>query len=226
MDVAGAWWGRKNRASAEATLAEHNPQPSPKSKAVPMTGAAAVRMNKVVQWVRDRFNEVLEKAEFVRLKLVAAQRRLPASHPSHPANHPQLAAGAAGSAAGASSGAASGPAGVSDDVFVTPGVSAEKLMYTRALEMGKSAAVNELVCEDLGGCEIAYVTAIRMLEAVLDEDDEALQRKLPAERGGSSAPGAREADAGSDAALARAGDREHIMKGTFHPISRSRAGLT
>jgi len=50
-------------------------------------------------------------------------------------------------------------------------------MYDRALEMSRSAAVNELVGEDLPGCEIAYMTAIRMLEAVLESDDEPVIRK-------------------------------------------------
>jgi len=35
----------------------------------------------------QRFNEVLEKAEFVRLKLVEAQKQLPEDHPGHPSNH-------------------------------------------------------------------------------------------------------------------------------------------
>lgn len=43
-------------------------------------------------------------------------------------------------------------------------------MYDRALEMSRAAAINELTSEDLAGCEIAYVTAIRMLEAVLEDD--------------------------------------------------------
>lgn len=43
-------------------------------------------------------------------------------------------------------------------------------MYDRALEMSRTAAINELTSEDLAGCEIAYVTAIRMLEAVLEDD--------------------------------------------------------
>ena len=53
-------------------------------------------------------------------------------------------------------------------------------MYDRALEMSRSAAVNELVGEDLSGCEIAYVTAIRMLEAVLENDDEPVPKKIGA----------------------------------------------
>jgi len=37
-------------------------------------------------------------------------------------------------------------------------------MYDRALEMSRSAAINEIANEDLAGCEISYITAIRMLE--------------------------------------------------------------
>jgi serine/threonine-protein kinase ULK/ATG1 len=45
-------------------------------------------------------------------------------------------------------------------------------MYERAVELGRAAAVNELVNVDFDGCEISYATAIRMLEAVLEADDE------------------------------------------------------
>ncbi|OJJ44516.1 hypothetical protein ASPZODRAFT_153453 [Penicilliopsis zonata CBS 506.65] len=143
MDIAGIWWARKNRADA---FGDAN-----------ASAIASNRINNIVQWVRNRFNEVLEKAEFVRLKLVEAQKRLPRSHPSHPNNHHFL-------------GAAAGPAG-SIDVVVSSGVTAEKLMYDRALEMSRAAAINELTGEDLAGCEIAYVTAIRMLEGVLEDDE-------------------------------------------------------
>lgn len=144
MDIAGSWWSRKNREDiyGDSTRSEG-------------TSLAGTRINNVVQWVRSRFNEVLEKAEFVRLKLVEGQRRLPLSHPSHPNNH------SVGSTA-TSTGSA--------DVIVSPGVTAEKLMYDRALEMSRAAAINELTSDDIAGCEIAYVTAIRMLEAVLEDD--------------------------------------------------------
>ena len=146
MDIAGAWWSRKNREEAYG---------DPSSRGDGNSAFAGTRINNVVQWVRSRFNEVLEKAEFVRLKLIEAQRRLPNDHPSHPDNH------SVGSTT-ASYGSA--------DVIVGPGVTAEKLMYDRALEMSRAAAINELTSEDLAGCEIAYVTAIRMLEAVLEDD--------------------------------------------------------
>jgi serine/threonine-protein kinase ULK/ATG1 len=145
MDIAGAWWSRKNR---EEVYGEYPTKDS-------MSAVAGTRINYVVQWVRSRFNEVIEKAEFVRLKLIEGQRRLPPDHPSHPDNH------SIGSTAGSSSTA---------DVVVSPGVTAERLMYDRALEMSRAAAINELTGEDLANCEITYVTAIRMLEAVLEDD--------------------------------------------------------
>ncbi|KAL2808852.1 Serine/threonine-protein kinase atg1 [Aspergillus granulosus] len=147
MDIAGVWWNRKNRGDA---LAE-----SGISRGDPNSMLVGNRINKVVQWVRSRFNEVLEKAEFVRLKLIEAQRRLPPDHPSHPSNQSIESAGS----------------GTSVDVVVSPGVTAEKLMYDRAVEMSRSAAINELTSEDLSGCEIAYVTAVRMLEAVLEVEE-------------------------------------------------------
>ncbi|KAI1020264.1 hypothetical protein LB503_006419 [Fusarium chuoi] len=45
-------------------------------------------------------------------------------------------------------------------------------MYDRALEMSRAAAIDEVTNENLSGCEISYITAIRMLEAVLDNDDD------------------------------------------------------
>lgn len=161
MDIAGAWWQRKSRAEAREEAATGRPQTSS-----PQSVKAGSRVNVVVQWVRSRFNEVLEKAEFVRLKLINAQKRLPPDHPSHPNNHPCASISATGMGTSA------------DNVVVSPGVSAEKLMYLRALEMSRSAAVNELVCQDLPGCEIAYVTAIRMLEAVLEADEELAPKRM------------------------------------------------
>lgn len=167
MDIAGAWWSRKNREEA------YGESPTKDN----MSAFAGTRINYVVQWVRSRFNEVIEKAEFVRLKLVEAQRRLPLDHPSHPDNH------SIGSTAGSTSTA---------DVVVSPGVTAERLMYDRALEMSRAAAINELTGEDLANCEITYVTAIRMLEAVLENDGSRSTPGSSSERQGSSHPGDRD----------------------------------
>ena len=156
MDIAGAWWARKNKGE----IVGEAPSSTTQQK-IPSSVKVGNRINNVVQWVRSRFNETLEKAEFVRLKLLEAQKRLPPEHPSHPNNHP---------AASHSSG---GMGTSANQVIVTSGVTAEKLMYDRALEMSRSAAINELVGDDLPGCELAYVTAVRMLEAVLEDDDNA-----------------------------------------------------
>lgn len=45
----------------------------------------------------------------------------------------------------------------------------EKLVYDRALEISRAAAVNELRGEAPGDCETAYETALWMLYAILDE---------------------------------------------------------
>jgi serine/threonine-protein kinase ULK2 len=155
MDIAGAWWSRRSR--GEITSG-HAPRLESTTSV-----AAGNRINSAVQWVRNRFNEVLEKAELVRLKLIDAQKKLPEDHPGHPSNHTS-----ASRVAGASS---------TDGVVLSSGITAEKLMYDRALEMSRSAAINEIANEDLPGCEISYITAIRMLEAVLENDDETPTRR-------------------------------------------------
>ena len=159
MDIAGAWWAHKNRGEV---FDPSSPRSAPSATSSPAVGS---RINSVVQWVRSRFNDVLEKAEFVRLRLIDSQKRLPTDHPNHPSNH----------SAGLRSHSSVGTS--VDQVIVTSGITAEKLMYDRAIEMSRTAAINELTGEDVHGCEIAYVTAVRMLEAVLETDDDQTKRK-------------------------------------------------
>ncbi|KAK3357215.1 hypothetical protein B0T25DRAFT_150791 [Lasiosphaeria hispida] len=156
MDIASLWWSRKSRPESGGSV--HSA-----ARDASNTQALAMRINSAVQWIRSRFNEVLEKAEIVRLKLIEAQKQLPEDHPSHPNNHPHEVASVSSSSA--------------DGVFLTIGISAEKLMYDRALDMSRAAAINEIANEDLPGCEISYVTAIRMLEAVIDQDDDHLPKR-------------------------------------------------
>ncbi|OAX84987.1 ULK/ULK protein kinase [Emergomyces africanus] len=168
MDIAGAWWARKNTGEVIGIGDSSSSSSGNNNGSGNTTPAVGNRVNNVVQWVRNRFNEVLEKAEFVRLKLVESQKRLPTDHPSHPSNNSNYSYGSdAGLGLGTSV----------DQIVVSSGTTAEKLMYDRALEMSRTAAINELTGEDLPGCEIAYVTAIRMLEAVLEDDEEALSRR-------------------------------------------------
>lgn len=153
MDIASLWWSKKSRGDDSGGI----------SAAV--SQSVVRRINAVVQWVRQRFNEVLEKSEIVRLKLTEAQRLLPEEHPSHPSNQGEESiVSSAGSAA--------------KQVYLTPGISAEKLMYDRALEMSRAAAIDEVTNENLPGCEISYITAIRMLEAVLDNDDDSATKRI------------------------------------------------
>jgi serine/threonine-protein kinase ULK/ATG1 len=153
MDMAGNWWNRRNRS------------PSPERN----RGASHTdRLNRVVSWVRDRFNECCIKSEIVARKLKQAQLQLPLDHPSHPQNR----SSASGSAT---------TIGSAENILLTTGVTAEKLMYERALEMSRTAAVNELVGQDLAGCDLNYLTAILMLEAILEDEDESSSRKFDEE---------------------------------------------
>jgi serine/threonine-protein kinase ULK/ATG1 len=155
MDVAGSWWNRHQRSTSSA---------EPSSRGISHTD----RLNQVVSFVRDRFNECCAKSEIVARKLKQAQQQLPSDHPSHPSN----AATRSGSAT---------TIGSAENILLSTGVTAEKLMYDRALEMSRSAAINELVGDDLPGCEMNYWTAIRMLEAILEDDDDSSSAKSPSD---------------------------------------------
>lgn len=120
----------------------------------------SVKINELVQWIRENFNECLEKAEFIRLRLQEANTAISKESNNNGENGSPLA----------------------DESYYNEnqnflgnnndknGVIAEKIIFDRALEISRNAAVNELVKEDLKGCELAYSTAIWMLEALLDED--------------------------------------------------------
>lgn len=155
MGIANSWWNKKKRAEAASGSTTVKTE----------TAVAAARINSAVQWMRSRFNEVLEKAEFSRLKLIDAQKQLPEDHPGHPSNHTD------------DSRMDGGDSSTADGVFLSAGTTAERLMYDRAIEMSRSAAINEIANEDLVGCELSYITAIRMLEAILEKDDDEPQKK-------------------------------------------------
>ncbi|SCU93571.1 LADA_0G03818g1_1 [Lachancea dasiensis] len=113
----------------------------------------SLKLNILVQWLRDKFNECLERAEFLRLKLISVD---------HLADDPTLKASQANECnAGA---AANDTDGDIEPVFL------EKIIYDRALEISKTAAKFEMQGEFLNNCELAYATSLWMLESVLDRD--------------------------------------------------------
>ncbi|SGZ51570.1 CIC11C00000004579 [Sungouiella intermedia] len=114
-----------------------------------------IKINELVQWIREKFNECLEKGEYIKLRLEEAQLSI--------SKEETVKASSYADAQGTVVSNSSDPDGSSRII-------AEKLIFDRALEISRTAAVNELVKEDLKGCELAYSTAIWMLEALLDED--------------------------------------------------------
>lgn len=91
----------------------------------------SVKLNQIVQWTRDRYNEVLEKAEYLQYKKSTALALVSSDYPFEE-------------------------------------VTAEKLLYDRALELGRGAAVQEAVGEDMSQCEGDYEASVLMLEAILE----------------------------------------------------------
>jgi serine/threonine-protein kinase ULK/ATG1 len=156
IDVAANCWNRLMRSGSDGSNRTTNNE------------RVRERLRYVVTWMRDRFDEGCVKSEIVARKLKQAQQQLPQHHPRHPSNHQ------AGSGSSVTVGSA-------EDITFTTGITAEKLMYDRALEMSRTAAVNELVGADLPGCDLNYQTAIWMLEAILEDDDESSSRKLDGE---------------------------------------------
>ncbi|KAH7401781.1 Serine/threonine-protein kinase atg1 [Phaeosphaeria sp. MPI-PUGE-AT-0046c] len=155
MDVAGNYWNKHRRGSGAPEAASR-------------AATIADRLNRVVAWVRDRFNECCVKSEIIARKLKQAQQNLPVDHPSHPQNQ------------SAASGSAT-TVGSAENILLTTGVTAEKLMYDRAIEMSRTAAVDELTGHNLPSCDINYSTAIAMLEAILEDEEESGSRRAESE---------------------------------------------
>lgn len=148
MTIASEWWYSQieeqttiNESSGNGShgrmISSTSPSPTPSINSSNIN--VSVKLNELVQWIREKFNECLEKAEFIKLRLQEVDNILAESEPDE----------------------------LSDSKII-----AEKLIFDRALEMSRNAAVNELVKEDMKGCELAYSTAIWMLEALLDDDSD------------------------------------------------------
>lgn len=159
MAIASDWWYNQVEYKQEGFI-EGDKQQSSSSMIRPSSSniQISVKINELVQWIREKFNECLEKAEFIRLRLqeanVAIGKEINAAEISPTSSSFLL----------------ENIAGTSSSEKTSNSVIAEKLIFDRALEISRNAAVNELVKEDLRGCELAYSTAIWMLEALLDED--------------------------------------------------------
>lgn len=142
MAIASTWWNThydKNIMTGENELVKS------------MNIQVSTQINELVQWLRLKFNECLERAEFIKLRLGEANANILKDEGSAMQNN----------------WSSTGSHTPGSDTFH---VVAEKLIFDRALEISRNAAVNELVKEDLKGCELAYSTAIWMLEALLDEE--------------------------------------------------------
>lgn len=128
----------------------------------------SLRLNLLVQWIREKFNECLEKADFLRLKLnelktSASSNRTLTTHDKE------------GSSTDYNANSVEHDHALdADEHDIQEPVYLEKILYDRALEISKTAAKLEIQGEHLSNCELAYATSLWMLETLLDdtmEDD-------------------------------------------------------
>lgn len=98
------------------------------------TTMASAKLIDTVQWIREKFNESLERAEY-------AQSRI--------SKYPTVA-----------------------EKLQIQTITSEKLIFNRAMEMSRDAAQSEAESRDLDGCQLSYGTAIWMLEALLESDED------------------------------------------------------
>ncbi|CAR29877.1 ZYRO0G19074p [Zygosaccharomyces rouxii] len=124
----------------------------------------SLRLNLLVQWIRERFNESLEKADFLRVKInelktaCASDRTLikPEGAKETLETNDQLKQD-------------EGDSPQIDEIGDEEPVYLEKMLYDRSLEISKAAAKLEIQGEHLNNCELAYATSLWMLKTLLDE---------------------------------------------------------
>jgi len=200
FSLASGWWKRRNRLTAQPDNSGFS-RSLDSDRATATSTPIGLRVNNVVQWARTRFNECIEKSEYVTRRLSDAQNKLPRSHPGHPSNFTVDEAATA--------------AGITSTIHLTSGITAEKLMYERAVEMSKTAAINELTSEDLPGCEVAYMTAIRLLEAVLESESDTQAGQSSSTKKPSGSEGTQESASAEDIEEA---DRKDVEKGKSQDV--------
>lgn len=107
----------------------------------------SLRLNILVQWIREKFNECLDKTDFLRIKLEEYENSKPGTHNQSPKSK---------------------ISNDSNEDNVAEKVYLEKLLYDRALEISKYAANLELQGQNLHICELAYATSLWMLTISLE----------------------------------------------------------
>lgn len=117
-----------------------------------------LRLNLLVQWMRDKFNECLEKADFLRLKLSELKNTLSSDRTI---NTIMVNTEYTDNPEGKNSGNT-----IIDDIEP---ICLEKLLYDRALEISRTAAKLEIQGGHFYNCELAYATSLWMLETLLDD---------------------------------------------------------
>ncbi|KAG7195206.1 Serine/threonine-protein kinase [Scheffersomyces spartinae] len=173
MTIASDWWYEQQDDTSSGTIVEgmkHTSLVLSSGSEQQRDLVVQMKINSLVQWIREKFNDALGKADFIRLRLEEANLTLSKEQRDGGGIVPGLFDEESPKGE-LEEEATEGSVGGSSTTPSNRAV-AEKLIFDRALEMSRNAAVNELVKEDLKGCELAYSTAIWMLESILDDEDQ------------------------------------------------------
>lgn len=122
----------------------------------------SLRLNLLIQWIREKFNECLEKADFLRLKLDEL-RKNEAIERTYTSEVKDAEKNESSDSKSHHHVYDESDSDLGDPVYV------EKILYDRALEISKTAAQLEIQGEHLSNCELAYATSLWMLETLLDD---------------------------------------------------------
>ncbi|CCE64251.1 hypothetical protein TPHA_0H00410 [Tetrapisispora phaffii CBS 4417] len=122
----------------------------------------SLRLNLLVQWIRDTFNESLGKADFLRLKLLQFTEHSNSISDNDVTTDNQSKI-------------------EHNENYLDDKIYLEKLLYDRALDISKTAAKMELQGENLSNCELAYATSIWMLQVLLEEGATGPETNIPGE---------------------------------------------
>lgn len=133
----------------------------------PQEKVFSLRLNLLVQWIREKFNECLEKADFLRVKL-ADLKVTNDSNDTIQAKEQTIGASTATGEHQELNNTMSHD-GENELCSADEPVYLEKVLYDRALEISKTAAKVEIQGDHLSSCELAYATSLWMLETLLDE---------------------------------------------------------
>lgn len=127
----------------------------------------SLRLNVLVQWIREKFNECLDKADYLRMKLEDSKFNKNNGTPNEKSEEVKKKGNLVYK-----------QEQHTDADGTDEKACLEKLLYDRALEISRYSANLELQGQNLSVCELGYATALWMLNIALENNKELKQEQI------------------------------------------------